>query len=121
MNSQGTTGVVAKTPRWNMLNLDITDFNVSARMLAQPDRSVGNRKGNCPNTQRVVGIARTASRGLCTDADQPPTISGAFAKVTDCAGDRTGASSAARMTTRLPGDMRMPCGTTGRLAPDAPS
>ncbi|MFB7452686.1 hypothetical protein [Streptomyces sp. NPDC056194] len=103
MNSQGTTGVVAKTPRWNMLTLDITDFDVSARMLAQPDWSVGNRKGNCPNPQRVVGIARTASRGLCTDADQPPTISGAFAKVTDCTGDRTGASSAARMTTRLPG------------------
>ncbi|MFF8375866.1 glycoside hydrolase family 5 protein [Streptomyces sp. NPDC015661] len=83
VNAPGRTGQVAQTPRWNMLNLDYADYNVSATMLAKPDWSPGNRKGNCPDTQRLVGLGRSDSRGLCTDAGQPAKGSGAWTVVTD--------------------------------------
>ncbi|MDV9189913.1 cellulase family glycosylhydrolase [Streptomyces sp. SR27] len=79
----GRTGPVAPVSRWNMLDLDHTDYNVSATMLAKPDWSPGNRKGNCPDTQRLVGIARSDSRGLCTDAGQPAKATGPWTVVTD--------------------------------------
>ncbi|GAA2785125.1 cellulase family glycosylhydrolase [Kitasatospora sp. CM 4170] len=77
------TGQVAPGPRWNMLDLDHTDFNVSRRMLARPDWSPGNRKGNCPDGQRLVGLARSDGRGLCTDAGGPATGPGDWVTVTD--------------------------------------
>ncbi|MFI8320168.1 glycoside hydrolase family 5 protein [Streptomyces sp. NPDC085529] len=77
------TGRVDKTPRWNMLNLDHADYDVSATMLARPDWSPGNRKGNCPDTQRLAGLGRGDSRGLCTDAGQPAKGAGAWTVVTD--------------------------------------
>ncbi|MEU1231649.1 cellulase family glycosylhydrolase [Streptomyces sp. NPDC005828] len=77
------TGQIATTPRWNMLNLDYGDYDVSATMLAKPDWSPGNRKGNCPDTQRLVGLGRSDSRGLCTDAGQPAKGTGAWTVVTD--------------------------------------
>ncbi|GAA0681687.1 hypothetical protein GCM10010193_39250 [Kitasatospora atroaurantiaca] len=83
INAPSLTGQVARSPRWNMLNLDHTDYNVSARMLAQGDWDNGNRKASCPDTQRLVGLGRSDSRGLCTDAGQPAAGSGAFVKVTD--------------------------------------
>ncbi|GAA3507341.1 glycoside hydrolase family 5 protein [Streptomyces showdoensis] len=77
------SGRIAPGPRWNMLNLDYGDYDVSATMLARPDWSPGNRKGNCPDTQRLVGLGRSDSRGLCTDAGQPAKASGAWTTVTD--------------------------------------
>ncbi|MEU6019264.1 cellulase family glycosylhydrolase [Streptomyces sp. NPDC047515] len=79
----GRTGPVAPTARWNMLDLDHADYNVSATMLAKPDWSPGNRKANCPDSQRLVGIGRSDSRGLCTDAGQPAKASGPWTVVTD--------------------------------------
>ncbi|MFI8500711.1 glycoside hydrolase family 5 protein [Streptomyces sp. NPDC085524] len=83
VGAPGKTGQVAPTPRWNMLNLDYGDYDVSATMLAKPDWSPGNRKANCPDTQRVVGLGRSDSRGLCTDINQPAKGSGAWTVVTD--------------------------------------
>ncbi|MFJ6350950.1 glycoside hydrolase family 5 protein [Streptomyces sp. NPDC054835] len=77
------SGRVDTTPRWNMLNLDYGDNDVSATMLAKPDWSAGNRKGNCPDTQRLAGLGRSDSRGLCTDAGQPAKATGAWTTVTD--------------------------------------
>ncbi|MEU5216877.1 cellulase family glycosylhydrolase [Streptomyces sp. NPDC020807] len=83
VDAPGRTGQVARTPRWNMLNLDYGDYDVSATMLAKPDWSPGNRKGNCPDTQRLVGLGRSDSRGLCTDIAQPAKGTGAWTVVTD--------------------------------------
>ncbi|MEU1283237.1 cellulase family glycosylhydrolase [Kitasatospora sp. NPDC005856] len=77
------TGQVAPVSHWNMLDLDHADQNVSTRMLALPDWSPGNRKGNCPDGQRLVGLGRSDSRGLCTDAGRPVTGGGAWVTVTD--------------------------------------
>ncbi|MFD4657503.1 glycoside hydrolase family 5 protein [Kitasatospora sp. NPDC058444] len=77
------TGRVAPVSHWNMLDLDHADQNVSSRMLALPDWSTGNRKGNCPDGQRLVGLGRGDSRGLCTDAGRPVTGGGAWVTVTD--------------------------------------
>jgi hypothetical protein len=52
-------------------------------MLAKPDWSPGNRKANCPDSQRLVGLGRSDSRGLCTDAGQPTKGNGAWTVVTD--------------------------------------
>ncbi|MFF3392784.1 glycoside hydrolase family 5 protein [Streptomyces sp. NPDC002669] len=83
VNAPGRTGRIAPAPRWNMLNLDHSDYNVSTTMSAKPDWSPGNRKGNCPDTQRLVGLGRSDSRGLCTDAGQPAKGSGDWTVVTD--------------------------------------
>ncbi|MEV7021795.1 cellulase family glycosylhydrolase [Kitasatospora sp. NPDC093558] len=77
------TGPVADAPHWNMLDLDHADQNVSRRMLALPDWSAGNRKGDCPDGQRLIGLGRGSSRGLCTDAGQPTTSSADWLAVTD--------------------------------------
>ncbi|ACU69794.1 glycoside hydrolase family 5 [Catenulispora acidiphila DSM 44928] len=66
-----TTGHIPASPHWNMLDLDHADYNVSTTMLAQPDWSPGNRKGNCPDTERLTGLGRGSSRGLCTDSSEP--------------------------------------------------
>ncbi|WP_438317992.1 glycoside hydrolase family 5 protein [Streptomyces sp. HUAS TT3] len=83
VNAPSRSGPVAETTRWNMLDLDFADQNVSARMLAQGDWSPGNRKGNCPDGQRLVGLGRSDSRGLCTDAGQPAAGAGPWVNVTD--------------------------------------
>ncbi len=77
------TGQVAAVPHWNVLDLDHGDFDVSRRMLARSDWSPGNRKGNCPDGQRLVGLGRGDSRGLCTDAGEPATGAGDWVTVTD--------------------------------------
>ncbi|MGW0769141.1 glycoside hydrolase family 5 protein [Streptomyces sp. NPDC002676] len=81
------TGPVPQVNHWNMLDLDHTDYDVSAKMLAQmqagSDWSPYNRKGNCPDTERLVGLGRSDARGLCTDAGQPAKGSGAWVTVTD--------------------------------------
>ncbi|MFF0474007.1 glycoside hydrolase family 5 protein [Streptomyces sp. NPDC004284] len=69
VNAPGKTGRVAEVDHWNMVDLDYGDQNLSATMRRQADWSVGNRKGNCPDGQRLVALARSNNRGLCTDAD----------------------------------------------------
>jgi hypothetical protein len=83
VNAPSYTGQVPQVNHWNMLDLDHTDYDVSATMLAQGDWSYGNRKANCPDTERLTGLGRSDSRGLCTDADQPATATGAWTTVTD--------------------------------------
>ncbi|MGW3076095.1 glycoside hydrolase family 5 protein [Kitasatospora sp. NPDC001132] len=83
INAPSLTGPVAPVTHWNMLDLDFGDQNVSTRMLAQGDWSNGNRKGNCPDTERLVGLGRGDSRGLCTDAGQPAAGAGDWVTVTD--------------------------------------
>lgn len=83
VDAPATTGRIAPAPRWNMLNLDYADYDVSLTMLAKPDWSPGNRKGNCPDTQRLVGLGRGDSRGLCTDAGQPAKSAAGWTTVTD--------------------------------------
>ncbi|WP_436498761.1 glycoside hydrolase family 5 protein [Actinokineospora sp. HUAS TT18] len=75
----GKTGQVAKPARWNMLNLDYADYNASSRTA---DWEVGARKGTCPDSQRLMGLGRGNSRGLCTDYRQPG-LTGATTVVTD--------------------------------------
>ncbi|MCC9306570.1 glycoside hydrolase family 5 protein [Kitasatospora sp. RB6PN24] len=83
VDAPSTTGQIPQVNHWNMLDLDFGDQDVSSRMLAQGDWSAGNRKGNCPDTQRLVGLGRSDSRGLCTDAGEPATTGGPFTTVTD--------------------------------------
>nr|WP_083974197.1 cellulase family glycosylhydrolase [Kitasatospora mediocidica] len=83
LSAPSLTGDVAPAPRWNMLNLDHADYDVSARMLALPDWDPGARKGDCPDTERLAGLSRSDSRGLCTDAGQPPVAPGPYVTVTD--------------------------------------
>lgn len=70
MNATGTTGYVAKPARWNMLNLDYADYQASATMRSQ-DWDSGARKASCPDSQRLMGLGRSDSRGLCTDKAMP--------------------------------------------------
>ncbi|MFB7668573.1 glycoside hydrolase family 5 protein [Kitasatospora sp. NPDC056138] len=77
------TGQVPQSAHWNMLDLDHADNVASRRMLAQPDWSPGNRKGNCPDGQRLVGLGRGSSRGLCTDAAEPVGTGTAWEAVSD--------------------------------------
>jgi len=83
LSAPSTTGPVPASARWNMLNLDHVDYDVSATMLAQSDWSSGNRKGDCPDTERLMGLGRSDSRGLCTDSSEPAKGSGAWTVVTD--------------------------------------
>jgi hypothetical protein len=82
VNAPSYTGQVAQVNHWNMLDLDFGDQNVSATMLAQPDWSVGSRKGVCPDSERLVGLGRSDGRGLCTDAGEPAKGSGGYVTVT---------------------------------------
>ncbi|WOX21269.1 glycoside hydrolase family 5 protein [Streptomyces solicathayae] len=83
VNAPGKSGQVDRVNHWNMLDLDFGDQNVSSTMLAKADWSSGNRKGNCPDSQRLVALARSNNRGLCTDAGQPAKTAGAWTTVTD--------------------------------------
>ncbi|MER5639178.1 cellulase family glycosylhydrolase [Kitasatospora sp. NPDC002227] len=83
VDAPAATGQVAQVAHWNQLNLDHTDYDVSARMTALPDWSVGNRKGNCPDGERLTGLGRSDSRGLCTDAGEPAAGTGGWVTVTD--------------------------------------
>ncbi|MFG2823780.1 glycoside hydrolase family 5 protein [Kitasatospora sp. NPDC048365] len=79
----GRTGAVAQPERWNMVDLDFGDQNLSLTMRARPDWAYGYRKGNCPDTQRLVALARSSNRGLCTDAGGPAKAAGEWTAVND--------------------------------------
>ncbi|MBM7479779.1 glycoside hydrolase family 5 protein [Oerskovia jenensis] len=71
--SDGKTGQVARAARWNMLGSGShsPDTNASALMNTRPDWDSGRWKGSCPDSQRLVGVARSTNRALCTDNLQP--------------------------------------------------
>ncbi|GAA2035137.1 hypothetical protein GCM10009839_39740 [Catenulispora yoronensis] len=77
------TGPVPPSTHWNMLDLDHTDYDVSTTMLNQPDWSPGNRKADCPDTERLTGLSRSNSRGLCTDTTEPTKSTTTWTTVTD--------------------------------------
>ncbi|MER8182369.1 cellulase family glycosylhydrolase [Kitasatospora sp. NPDC094015] len=83
INAPARSGPVPQVDHWNMLDLDFADQNRSATMLARPDWSTGNRKGDCPDGQRLTGLGRSDRRGLCTDANRPATAGGTWTVVTD--------------------------------------
>ncbi|BFV55464.1 hypothetical protein KCMC57_up05680 [Kitasatospora sp. CMC57] len=83
ITAPGRTGPVAQVEHWSMLNLDHTDYVVSARMLALPDWDGGARKAACPDGQRLTGLGRSDGRGLCTDSAQPAPTDTPYLRVTD--------------------------------------
>nr|WSX49034.1 glycoside hydrolase family 5 protein [Streptomyces sp. NBC_00974] len=83
VNAPAKTGPIDQVKHWNMIDLDFGNQNLSATMRTQPDWSAGSRKGNCPDSQRLVAFARSSNRGLCTDAGQPAKAAGAWTTVTD--------------------------------------
>ncbi|GAB1689180.1 glycoside hydrolase family 5 protein [Krasilnikovia sp. M28-CT-15] len=81
----GRTGRVDPVPRWSMLSPDHGDFIQSLRMRVRPDWDPGARKAACPDGQRLIGLAHTGNRGLCTDVTAADlwAPSGAYTVVTD--------------------------------------
>lgn len=73
VTAPGRTGQVPAAERWSMLNLDYADFQQSRAVRAMPDWNSGARKGVCPDGQRLIGLAHTGNRGLCTGAWQRAT------------------------------------------------
>jgi endoglucanase len=74
MTAPSKTGFVAKPARWNMLNLDYADSQSSASM-RDTDWDYGNRKASCPDSERLMAVGRSDSRGLCTDYRMPAITS----------------------------------------------
>ncbi|MFF3561006.1 glycoside hydrolase family 5 protein [Streptomyces sp. NPDC002574] len=85
IDAPSLTGHVDPVPRWSMLSPDHGDFVQSLRLRARPDWDSGARKAACPDGQRLVGVAHTGNRGLCTDigAGDLWAASGAYEVVTD--------------------------------------
>lgn len=73
VNAPSRTGQIPPAEHWSMLNLDYADFQASRAVRAQPDWDSGARKGACPDGQRLVGLAHTGNRGLCTGTLPTPT------------------------------------------------
>lgn len=73
VNASGRTGQVPTVTPWSMLNLDYADFQESRQVRTMPDWNVGARKGVCPDGQRVIGLAHTGNRGLCTGSWAVPS------------------------------------------------
>ncbi|MFD7019830.1 glycoside hydrolase family 5 protein [Streptomyces sp. NPDC059161] len=67
LNSPSRTGPIAVPARWNMLDLDHSDAVRSLRIAALGDWDPGARKGACPDGRRLIALAHTGGRGLCTD------------------------------------------------------
>lgn len=72
VRAAGRTGPVAPVDHWSMLSPDHADFVASRRMRALPDWDSGARKAVCPDGQRLLGLAHTGNRGLCSDVTAGP-------------------------------------------------
>ncbi len=83
VNANGKTGQVAQVNHWNMLATNVADEDASATMRLKGDWSHGNRKGSCPDSERLIALGRGNGTGLCTDADQPAKDDGSWTTVTD--------------------------------------
>ncbi len=73
VNAPSRTGQVAPAEHWSMLDLDYADFQESRTVRGQPDWDPGARKGACPDGQRLIGLAHTGGRGLCTGTLSTPS------------------------------------------------
>ncbi|GAA2779829.1 cellulase family glycosylhydrolase [Kitasatospora sp. CM 4170] len=81
VTAPGRSGAVAPVDHWNIVDIDHGDWNLSRTMLAKADWSPGDHKGNCPDTERLIGLSRSYGRGLCTDVAEPRKAAGAWEKV----------------------------------------
>lgn len=70
VSANGRTGHVEPVTEWSQLTPDHGDFVQSRRMRAQSDWDSGARKAACPDGQRLIGLAHTGNRGLCTDVTE---------------------------------------------------
>ncbi|GAB3905295.1 glycoside hydrolase family 5 protein [Kibdelosporangium lantanae] len=68
VSAPGRTGQIPTVDRWSMLNLDYADFQESRSARGLGDWNPGARKGVCPDGQRLIGLAHTGNRGLCTSS-----------------------------------------------------
>ncbi|MFF7474113.1 cellulase family glycosylhydrolase [Streptomyces sp. NPDC008092] len=68
MNSASRTGYVAPGTTWRMLSTDHGDQVESLRVRAGGDWDSGAYKAVCPDGLRLIGLAHSGGRGLCTDA-----------------------------------------------------
>lgn len=72
VGADGRTGQVPEQEGFSMLDLDHADHQASRKARELPDWDSGARKGSCPDGQRVIGLAHTGNRGLCTGSDEAP-------------------------------------------------
>ncbi|MFF4897816.1 glycoside hydrolase family 5 protein [Streptomyces sp. NPDC001068] len=68
MNTPGRTGYVEQGTTWRMLSTDHGDQVESLRVRAGGDWDSGAYKAVCPDGLRLIGLAHSGGRGLCTDA-----------------------------------------------------
>ncbi|MER6083273.1 cellulase family glycosylhydrolase [Streptomyces sp. NPDC001833] len=68
MSSAGRTGYVGPGTTWRMLSTDHGDQVESLRVRAGGDWDSGAYKAVCPDGLRLIGLAHSGGRGLCTDA-----------------------------------------------------
>ncbi|MEV7323527.1 cellulase family glycosylhydrolase [Streptomyces sp. NPDC093970] len=68
MNTPGRTGYVEQGTTWRMLSTDHGDQVESLRVRAGGDWNSGAYKAVCPDGLRLIGLAHSGGRGLCTDA-----------------------------------------------------
>ncbi|WP_399082688.1 glycoside hydrolase family 5 protein [Streptomyces sp. BBFR2] len=83
VNAPAKSGPIAPVNHWNTVYTDHGDWNLSRTMLAKADWSPGHSKGNCPDTERLIGLSHHHGRGLCTDAAAPRKAAGDWERVTD--------------------------------------
>lgn len=76
VTAPGKSGPVAAQPRWNMLGSGATSPDNNSSLRAQgTDWDSGQWKGNCPDSERLIGLSRSSNRALCTNNAQPATSS----------------------------------------------
>ncbi len=76
VTAPGKSGPVATQPRWNMLGSGATSPDNNSSLRAQgTDWDSGQWKGNCPDSERLIGLSRSSNRALCTNNAQPATSS----------------------------------------------
>ncbi|MER5516893.1 cellulase family glycosylhydrolase [Streptomyces sp. NPDC002763] len=68
VNSPSRTGYITPGTTWRMLATDHGDAVQSLRVRAGGDWDSGAYKAVCPDGLRLIGLAHSGGRGLCTDA-----------------------------------------------------
>ncbi|MGW7242929.1 glycoside hydrolase family 5 protein [Streptomyces sp. NPDC054804] len=68
LNSPSRTGYIAPGTTWRMLATDHGDAVQSLRARPAGDWDSGAYKAACPDGLRLIGLAHSGGRGLCTDA-----------------------------------------------------
>ncbi|MFE4967100.1 glycoside hydrolase family 5 protein [Streptomyces sp. NPDC056660] len=68
VNSPSRTGYIEPGTTWRMLATDHGDAVQSLRVRAGGDWDSGAYKAACPDGLRLIGLAHSGGRGLCTDA-----------------------------------------------------